>query len=75
MSYIIRYCKLCGQEYHVHSNGSIKGACKHIDTSKSHGHKLFKANMANTLELDKMVEEEREKSRYKKSKRSKPRSG
>ena len=75
MSYIIKYCEICGQEYHVHSNGSIKGACKHINTSKSHGHKLFKANMANTLELDKMVEEERKKSRSKKSKRAKPRSG
>jgi len=31
--------------------------------------------MANTSELDKMVEEERKKSRSKKSKRAKPRSG
>lgn len=75
MSYIIRHCEICGKEYHVHGNGTIKGACKHIDTSKKCGRKLFKATMANTLELDKMLEEEQEKTRRKKYKHGKPRSG
>lgn len=75
MSYIIKRCVKCGKKYNVHDNGRITGACKHIDTSRSRGRKVFKANMANTLELDKMINEEREMARRKKSKHSKPRSG
>jgi hypothetical protein len=75
MSYVIKRCEKCGKTYNVHDNGKITGACKHIDTSKSRGRKLFKATMANTLELDKMIEEEQAMSRRKKSKYIKPRSG
>ena len=75
MSYIIRRCEKCGKAYNVHDNGKITGACEHIDTSKSRGRRLFKATMADTRELDKMLEEEQAMARYKRSKRMKPRSG
>ena len=75
MSYIIRHCEKCGKEYHVHDNGSIKGACKHVSIDESRGRKLFRATMADTVELDKMLEEEQVRSRRKRSKHGKPRSG
>jgi hypothetical protein len=75
MSYVIKRCEKCGKAYNVHDNGKITGACKHIDTSRSRGRKLFRATMADTVELDKMLEEEQTRARRKKSKYGKPRSG
>ena len=62
MTYVVKFCPTCGQEYHVHSNGKIKGACKHIRISKIHGKKTFLATV-DTNELDKMIDEEHRKSK------------
>jgi len=75
MSYIIKRCEICGKKYHVHDNGRIAGACKHVNTSKGRGRKLFNATMADTLELDKLIKEERKRSMHKRSKHGKLRSG
>jgi len=57
MSYIIKYCDVCGKEYHIHENGKIKGACKHIGLSGTKGRKAFNGIIANSKEMDKMLAE------------------
>jgi len=62
MSYVIKHCSECGKEYHIHKNGKVKGACKHIRIGRLHGKKVFLATV-DTKELDVMIEEEHKKSK------------
>jgi len=56
MSYIVKYCTECGKEYHIHKNGKIKGACEHIILDTMKGRHVFKGIIANSQELDKMLD-------------------
>jgi len=62
MSYIIRRCSICNKEYHVHKDGKVKGACKHIKIGRLRGKKVFLSSV-DTKELDSMIEEEHKKSK------------
>ena len=62
MSYVIKYCDVCGKEYHIHKNGKVKNACKHIRIGRMRGKKTFLATV-DTDELDGMIKEERKKSK------------
>jgi len=57
MSYIVKYCEICGNEYHIHKNGKIKGACEHIRLSKAKGIKTFRGIIADTKEMDSLLAE------------------
>lgn len=55
MSYVIKTCPTCSKKYHVHSNGKIKGACKHIKIGRIKGKRQAIAT-ADTNELDAMID-------------------
>ena len=57
MSYIVKHCPECGKEYHIHKNGKIKGACKHIRIDTMKGRKTFKGVVANSQEMDRLLAE------------------
>ncbi len=57
MPYIVKHCNICGKEYHVHKNGKVKGACKHIKIGRLKGRKTYVATV-DTNELDALIKKE-----------------
>lgn len=60
--YVIKTCPTCGKKYHVHKDGRIKDACKHIRIGRLRGKKVFLATV-DTDELDEMIADEHRKSK------------